>query len=205
MISAQIVEAENVTQTLQVDSFPTPPLLVNSSRNCVSDSVYHICYPVTLKNSLSQNLAISGRTDRAETAILLQESSMDLILKESGGKVCTVSREEDRHEGEKCIGLFCPGYATQEGGDSGNQISHLTTTEILAPAPGQCTRLSLPPGVVDGDAKKPTTVILQSWITPYNTLELKFSNELYLNNATCKELKFMVRIASRQSFNLDVI
>eukprot|EP00889_Picochlorum_renovo_P002346 jgi/Picre1/29376/NNA_004765.t1 len=187
---SKIVEAENPTETLDIDTFPTPPVLINSGR-CASDCVDHICYPVTLKNSLDQNLAISGRADTAETRILLKESSMDLILRESGGKVCTLSRE-DRQAREDFIGLFCPGYATKEGGDSRNQISHLTQSEILAPAPGQWTRLSLPPEYVDRDRKTPTNVILQSCITPYNTLELEFSNELYLCNTTCRTVKFLM-------------
>lgn len=205
-MSSQIVEAENPTETLDIDTFPAPPVLINGG-SCVSDCVYHICYPVTLKNSLDQNLAISGRADTAETRILLKESSMDLILSESGGKVCTLSRE-DRHAREEFIGLFCPGYETQEGGNSRNQISHLTQSEILAPTPGQCTRLSIPPEHADWDGKPPTNVILQSCVTPYNTLELKFLNELYLCNATYRTVKFLVRPTASNSpfvFNVSIL
>lgn len=195
--SVQVVEADSPAgTTLDVDTFPSPPVLINAgaSSDTPDHYIYHICYPVRLKSFLSQKLFVSGKADSCDSngdiRILPQESSMDFSLPESGGKVCALSGGR----GMKSIEIFCPGYRTQERKDNINQVSDLTSSKIFVPAPGQWAHLSIPSEQGEAVLQPPINLIMQSCITSYSTLELNIFNELSLHNATTTMVRYLVRV-----------
>jgi hypothetical protein len=158
-------------------------LLVNRDLGS-KDPVYHICFPVTLTNLLSEKVKI----DNYESIdILRRGQTVDLSLSMEGGllaQVCLSIEDKD----SSMTALLCPGYRVSEA--SAPDTKKEPEMGLMVPGPDQSDILIFDEPTSGVSVK----AILSSTLSRYNTLNLSLSPELIFSNQTNKTAIFRVSI-----------